>query len=136
MTVITQIESINFPAKQPGSLITGTVAVKNIGDMVASAEGGQLSLLITTLWDGKEHPQFQYSSTKPGETLTFSYHMGIGAMPEENAVIEVVSMTWLGHEEGYRTDDARTVNLEEALPSAGLEGLGLLILLRLILGGT
>jgi len=121
MVAIAQIEEINLPTTlNPGDLITGSITIKNIGDETTGTEAGYFSVLITTLWDGKEYPQIAYSSTAPGETFIFSFHSNypVGTMPEWDAELEVVGRIWLGWNGGYRTDDTRSwmITIEEAPP--------------------
>ncbi|GAH13878.1 unnamed protein product, partial [marine sediment metagenome] len=89
MGAIARIEEINFPtALKPGELITGEIVLRNVGDETASAEAGLLAVLITTLWDGKEHTSIAYASINPGETFIFDFRAprGTGTMPEGDAV--------------------------------------------------
>lgn len=121
MGAMARIEEINFPtALNTGDPIEGTIVLKNVGDETASVESGLLAVLITTLWDGKEHTSIAYASINPGETFTFDFRAprGTGTMPDGNAVLEVAGRIWLGWDGGWRVDDVKSwiIYLGEAPP--------------------
>ena len=125
MGAIAWIQEINFPTTlNPGDLITGSITIKNIGDETTGTEAGYFSVLITTLWDGKEYPQIAYSSTKPGETFIFSFHSNypVGTMPDGDAELVIEGRIWLGYNGGYRIDDTKSwmITIEEVPPPPDL----------------
>lgn len=106
MAALAQIEGINLPTTlRPGDLITGSIAVTNVGD-----EPGTLGVLITTMWDGVEYPQVGGGPTPPGGSMLFTFHEGYpaGYMPGGNAELVLEGRIWLGYDGGYRTDDVKT----------------------------
>ncbi|GAH14890.1 unnamed protein product [marine sediment metagenome] len=106
MATKAQIEAINFTPPLPGELITGEVTLKNVGDETTGESTGFFGVLITTLWDGKEHTLFSYAILEPGDTVTYLFHSGmggIGTMPEGDAELRIVGRTWL--EDNWRDDD-------------------------------
>ena len=114
MVAIAQVANVDFPLRNPGELISGSVTLKNVGDESTGLEAGFFGVLVTTLWDGQEHTLFMYSTLAPGETSTYYFHEGmggIGYMPEGEAVIEVVGRTWLG--EVWRVDDVISWSISE-----------------------
>ena len=112
MVVIAQITNVNFPLRMPGELIAGDITLKNIGNEATGEVTGFFGILVKTLWDGQEYPLFMYSITAPGETLTF-YYSSLGTMPEGDAVLEIVGVTWLG--EDRRVDDVKSWDLSEGV---------------------
>ena len=113
MVAVAQISNVNFPLRMPGELITGDVTLKNVGNEATGEVAGFFGVLVKTLWDGQEYPLFMYSITAPGETLTF-YYSSLGTMPEGDAVLEIVGITWLG--EDRRVDDVKSWDLSEGVP--------------------
>ena len=113
MVAIAQITNVNFPLRMPGDPITGTVILTNIGNEPTSESTGFFGVLIKTLWDGQEYPLFMYSTTAPGETVTFNYS-SLGTMPDGYAKIEVTGRTWLGAV--WRVDDVKSWDLSEGVP--------------------
>jgi len=110
MVAIAQVAKVDFPLRNPGELISGIVTLKNVGDEPTGLEAGFFGLLITTLWDGQEYPLSMYSITAPGETVTF-YFTSLGAMPEGEAMIEIVGGTRIG--EAWRSDDVVVWSISE-----------------------
>ena len=113
MVAIAQVTNVNFPLRMPGELIAGDVTLKNVGNEATGEVAGIFGVMIKTLWNGQEYPSFMYSTTAPGETVIF-YFTSLGAMPEGDAVIEIVGGTWIG--EAWRPDDVVSWNLSEGVP--------------------
>ena len=113
MVAIAQVANVDFPLRSPGELISGSVTLKNVGDEPTGLEAGFFGLLVKTLWDGQEYPLSMYSITAPGETVTF-YFTSLGAMPEGEAVLEIVGGTWIG--EAWRPDDVVVWSISEGGP--------------------
>lgn len=112
MVAKAQITDMNFPIVTPGTTITGTVILTNIGDEPTSQEAGFFGVMVKTLWDNMEYTLFTYAILAPGETFTYDFHSamgGIGTMPEGEAVLNVVGRTWIG--DAWRVDDEKNLYL-------------------------
>ena len=118
MVAIAQVANIDFPLRNPGELISGSVTLKNVGDESTGLEAGFFGVLVRTLWDGQEHTLFAYATIAPGESFTYEFHStmgGIGSMPYGAANLEVVGRTWL--DETWRIDDIISWSISEGGPA-------------------
>jgi len=107
---VAKIVEIDLPRQlDPGSWITGSIYVDNVGD-----ERGKIACVIHTLWDDRWYGG--WVEADPTKRVRFDVPTELIQMPDEDARMEILAGVLLDGWDRFRKDDERSWTVEKRVP--------------------